>query len=355
VTVVVTSPKASIIIVSYNTRSDLGPCLSSLLRTTGPDYEIILVDNASSDGSADYVEATFPGVRVVRNPNNTGFGHANNLGASLAAGQFLAFLNPDTVVEPGWLAGLVDALEADPATGLVTSQLRLLGHPTQLNTCGNEVHCTGLALCRGMGVRADDAAFAEPREVTAISGAAFAMRKTLFDTLDGFDDSFFLYVEDTDLSWRARLAGYKCLYVPSSVVYHDYSLRFGPHKTYYQERNRYLMLLKSLRWPTLLALLPALLLGEVVTWGFVLLREPRRAANKLRVFGWLWQHRGEIGANRRRTQALRRVTDHALLAPAAYRLAYEQTGDGLVARAAHLVLDPLFFVASRLALTVIRW
>jgi GT2 family glycosyltransferase len=348
-------PKASIIVVSYNTRSDLESCFRSLLRTTGPTYEIILVDNASSDGSADYVEETFPGVRVIRNPVNTGFGHANNLAASQAAGDILAFLNPDTIVEPEWLSALVDALEADPTAGLVTSQLRLLHSPGQLNTCGNEVHFTGLALCRGMGMDAAEATFAEPHEVTAVSGAAFAMRKRLFDALGGFDDSFFLYVEDTDLSWRARLSGVKCLYVPSSVVYHDYSLRFGPHKTYYQERNRYLMLLKSLRWRTLVALLPVLLLGEVVTWGFVLLREPRRAANKLHAFGWLWQHRLEIGANRRRTQALRRVTDRTLLAPAAYRLAYEQTGDGLVARAAHWVLDPLFFVASRIALAVIHW
>ena len=223
----------------------------------------------------------------------------------------------------------MSALQTEPHAGLATSQLRLLGSPDRINTCGNEVHCTGLTLCRGMGM--DTRAFAQPCEVTAVSGAAFAMRRDLFERLGGFDDTFFLYVEDTDLSWRARLAGYRCLYVPSSVVYHDYDLSFGPYKTYYQERNRYLMLLKSLRWPTVLALLPALILAEVVTWAFVLLRERQRAANKLHVYAWLWKHRREIVESRQRTQALRRVRDRSLLAPSTYRLAYEQTGEGLAA------------------------
>ena len=91
-------------------------------------------------------------------------------------------------------------------------------------------------------------------------------------------------MEDTDLSWRARLAGYRCLYVPTSIVYHEYTLRFGPRKIFYQERNRYLMLLKGAHWATLLVLLPALLLAEVVTWGFVLAQDRRRLANKARAY-----------------------------------------------------------------------
>jgi len=126
-------------------------------------------------------------------------------------------------------------------------------------------------------------------------------------------------------------------------------------KTFYQERNRYLMLLKSLRWRTLLVLLPALLLGEVVTWGFVLLRERQRLANKLRAYAWIVKHWGEVVESRRQTQALRTVRERDLIACCTHQLAFEQTGDGVVARWAHLVFDSLFFVLHRLALALIWW
>ena len=268
-------------------------------------------------------------------------------------GKYLAFLNPDTVVEPGWLEALIAALEADPQAGLATSKILLLADPGRINTCGNEMHCTGLTLCRGMGM--DRSTFTDLVEVGAVSGAAFVIRKDVFEALGGFDEAFFLYMEDTELSWRARLAGYKCVYVPSSVVYHDYTLRFGPKKAFYQERNRYLMLLKGLRWRTLLVLLPALLVAEVMTWGFVLLRERRRLANKLRAYAWIVKHWGEVAESRRQVQAMRRVRDRDLIARCTHRLAYEQTGSGLIARLAHLVFDPLFFVLHRLALALIWW
>lgn len=348
-----TVPRASVIIVNYNGREYLGRCLSSLLGEDRQDYEVILVDNASTDGSAEYVEQALPEVRVIRNRANRGFGQGNNLGAQWAKGEYLAFLNPDTVVESGWLEALIAALEADPQAGLATSKILLLADPGRINTCGNEMHYTGLTLCRGMGM--DHSAFTEPAEVGAVSGAAFVIRKDVFETLEGFDEAFFLYMEDTDLSWRARLAGYRCIYVPSSVVYHDYTLYFGPEKTFYQERNRYLMLLKSLRWRTLLVLLPALLIAEVMTWGFVLWQERKRLANKLRAYAWIVAHWGQVMRSRRHVQALRRVRDRDLIAQCTYWLAFEQFDSDAIARLAHLLFDPLFFVFHQLALALIWW
>jgi hypothetical protein len=138
-------------------------------------------------------------------------------------------------------------------------------------------------------------------------------------------------------------------------VYHDYSLRFGPRKTFYQERNRYLMLLKNLRWRTLLVLLPALLLAEAVTWGFVLLRDRRRAANKWRAYAWIMRHWSEVMASRRHVQAVRKGSDRDLVACCTHRLDFEQTRDGIVARLAQLLFDPLFSVLHRLALALIWW
>jgi hypothetical protein len=138
------------------------------------------------------------------------------------------------------------------------------------------------------------------------------------------------------------------------VVYHDYTLGFGPEKTFLQERNRYLMLLKCLRWRTLLVLAPALLLAELVTWGFVVLRERRHRANKLRAYAWVVQHWRQTMKARRRVQALRRVRDHDLLATCTHCLAFEQTGTGWMARIAHAVFDPLFLLLYHIAVVLLR-
>ncbi len=345
--------RASIVVLNYNGRRHLDACLGSLVADCRPDYEIILFDNASTDGSADFVEAAFPAVRVIRGTENAGYAGGNNAAAAHANGEYLVFLNPDTVVRPGWLEALLAAFQAGPRVGLATSQLLMLREPERVNTCGTDIHCSGLTLCRGAG--GPPLAGAGVHEVGSASGAAFAIRRDLFERLGGFDHNFFMYMEDTDLSWRARLAGYKCVAVPSSVVYHDYTLRFGPNKTFYQERNRYLMLLKTYRWPTLLALLPTWLLAEVVSWGFVLTRDRARAGNKLHAYAWIVRHWRGIQASRGKAQAVRRVPDRALIEASTYALAFEQVDGGPVARLAHLAFDPLFLLCRKLALAIVRW
>jgi GT2 family glycosyltransferase len=351
-----TAVGASIVLVSYNGSAYLKRALRSVLDDpAAAEAEVVVVDNASADGSADLVEREFPSVRLVRSKRNLGFGQACNLGAGQSSGRYLVFLNQDTVVEPGWFGELIGALEAEPAAGLATSQILLLSDPGQINTCGNQIHLTGLTLCRGLGEPAESHGPSGPRRVSAVSGAAFAIRRGLFEQLGGFDGEFFMYVEDSDLSWRARLAGWHCLYVPSSVVYHDYALRFSPDKVFFLERNRYRMLLKTLRLPTLLVLAPGLLAAELVTWAFALRRGPRFWRSKPRAYGAIWREPARLARARRATQRQRRVGDRVLLAEAATALAYEQGGAGFAARAAHLLFDPLFLVQRRLALGLVRW
>ena len=342
----------SVIIVNYNGGHALSACLGSLYADPGCDeVEVILVDNGSRDGSARRAARQFPELKVLHSDENLGFGGANNLGAQHATGNILAFVNPDTVVEPGWLQALLHALECDPHAGLATSKILLFDTPCRVNTAGNDVHLSGLTLCRGLNRPA--AQYEQPAEVAAVSGASFAIRRDLFWRLGGFDASYFMYFEDTDLSLRARLAGYHCRYVPDSIVRHDYRLRFGPHKTYYEERNRYMTLLKIFRWPTLLLLFPTLLLAEIVTWGFILLRDRRNWRNKLRAYGDLWRQRRAILAARRRVQETRRARDGALLEQTTHCLAFEQTGPGLIPCLAHLLFDPLFYLQRRLLLTLL--
>ena len=346
-------PRASIIIVSYNNREDITRCLESVRRTACPGYEVIVVDNASTDGSADAVAAGFPEATTVRSSANLGFGGGCNLGATRARAEFLVFLNPDTIVEPGWLSALVNALDANSRVGLVTSKILMLGEPERINTCGNTVHLSGLTLCRGLG--ASSRSYQKEEEVDAVSGAAFAIRRDVFQSLGGFDESMFLYMEDTDLSLRARLAGWESLFAPQSIVYHDYSLKVFPLKVFYQERNRYLMLLKNFRWATLVALVPALLMAEAITWGFVLLYDRRNIWNKLKAYQWTVRNWGAIMNKRRTTQSSRKTGDHELLRRTSFRLDLGLARQGLTARIAQSLLDPVFFLLRAVTMAVVRW
>lgn len=345
--------RASIVIVNHNGGEELLACLRSVFASIGPVVEVIVVDNRSTDGSAAAVERLFPRAKAIRLEQNQGYGSGNNAGAEAAGGEFLVFLNPDTTVEEGWLEGLLEPLDSDEKVGLTTCRIVLAARPQVMNTAGNGVHMTGLTLCRGMGCWSPE--FDRPADVAAVSGAAFAIRREVFGQIGGFDPTFFLYMEDTDLSLRARLAGWQILYAPKSVIRHDYALRFSPRKVFYQERNRYLMVLSLWRWGTILALLPALALGELVTWGFVLWRERSRWRNKLDAYAWVPRNWPVVFEKRRQVQATREVSDRSLLKEMGFALDFGQVSQGAVGRLARLLFDPIFFLLRAGVLAVVWW
>jgi GT2 family glycosyltransferase len=339
--------QTSVIIVAYNAGHFLRDCVASVLRDQ-PDAEVIVVDNASTDRAVEHVQAEFPTVRIVRNAENTGFGAGNNVGAAHAAGALLVFLNPDAaVITPGWLDPLVRPLVEDGSVGLVTPKVLLRDNPDRINVAGIDVHLSGISMCRGLG--SPRTAYDQTAETAAVSGVAFAIRRDVFEALGGFDEDFFLYLEDVDLSMRAWLAGYRCLYVPHAQVLHDYEITVDTPKTFYVERGRYLMLLKSLSWPTLLGLLPTLLLAEVITWGWLLWRNPKAVVQKLRAYHWLLAHRTRIAEKRRRVQARRICPDSAFMARCQWRLCFEQLAGPRMARAAEIVFGPFLRLSSRIA------
>lgn len=346
-------PKISIITIDYNEIDNLKRSLPSFLAQDYPSFEVIVVDNGSRDGSPAFIEANFPDVKVIAAGGNRGFSGANNLGAQHATGEYLVFINPDTTVAPDWLYGLLDALQ-DPDVGIATSKILIMAQPDTINTCGNDVHYTGYGYLRGWS-QPDDS-MNTPERVFSVSGAAFMMRRSLFEHLGGFDDNFNpIYVEDTDLSWRSQLAGYQCAYVPSSVVYHDYTMGFGPDKFHRLERNRYQMLIKNYDWRTFALLLPAILLSEVVAWGYATLRGGAHMRAKLKSYGWLARNLGLILQARGRVQQLRRVKDRDILRRAAYRLAYDQANDGIIGKVAKYTFDPLFFAIRAVCLLIVWW
>lgn len=343
-----TFPTASIIVVGYDSRPYLDACLDALLAQEYPgEFEVLFVDNRSSDGSLAWVRERFPAVRAVDGGGNLGYAGGNNAGARLARGEVLAFVNPDTRAERGWLRELVRPLLGDPTIGLTTSAIVLLDAPGTINTCGNEITLTGITTCRRAGEPL--AAVTADEEVAAVSGAAFAVRASLFRELGEFDARFWMYLEDTDLSWRVRLAGYRCVVAARSIVAHDYRLRLSAGKTYQLERNRYLLLAKHLSARGLLALLPSLLVGELVTWGWAALRGPRHLWAKARAVGWALAGLPELLRARRAVQPLRRVPDARLLAPYAPLPAVARVTGGTGGRLAARFLGPAGQLAAALA------
>ena len=215
------------------------------------DLEVVIVDNSGL--GLVRRNGTAPGARVIENPRNAGFGTAVNQGWRASTSPYVATLNDDAVAHPDWLAAIVSALHARPDAGMCASQVRLFGEP-RLDSAGMLVARDGSSKQRGHGRRPED--FPVLEEVLMASGSAALYRRSMLEDTGGFDDSFFLYCEDTDLGLRARWAGWKCLYVPQAVVEHHYSHSAGgasPLKAYFVERNRLFVLVKNFPARMLLA------------------------------------------------------------------------------------------------------
>lgn len=245
------SPQATVIIPTLEGGENLQQCLRALGTQTFPDFELIVVDNSGKRLAAALVEGT--GARLIENRENAGFGAAVNQGIEAARGEFVCTLNDDAFPDPGWLEELVRACRSDAAIGMCASQIRLLDQPERLDSAGMQIYLDGSSKQRGW--MAPAAAFAVVEETLFPSACAALYRRAMLDQVGWFDADFFLYCEDTDLGLRARRAGWRCLYIPSAVVYHRYSGSAGQAsaaKAFYVERNRLYIVVKNFPlwiWP----------------------------------------------------------------------------------------------------------
>jgi GT2 family glycosyltransferase len=299
---------ASIVIVAYESGPALTRCLNSLEPEVDGDLEVIVVDNG--DGGPEIAEAQrMSFVQVLRPGENLGFAGGCNLGARHATGSALVFLNPDTVVASGAIGALVARLD-DPAVGITTARLRLLDRPKLLNSAGNVLHVTGLAWAGRYGQPAEQVT--QEEEVAYPTGAAMAISTKAFWELGGFTEELFMYQEDLELAWRARLRGLRILLVPKADVYHEYDYGRNPTKHYLLERNRLIFLLSAYSGRLLILLGPVLFSTELAMLGLAL--KDHWARDKLAGWGWCVRRAGWLRERRRKTQALRRVPDRELAA-----------------------------------------
>jgi GT2 family glycosyltransferase len=294
--------RVSAIVVAFRSGAVLGRCLEGLLAARGV-LEIVVVDNG---GGAEIETARgLAGVRVLEPGANLGYAGGCNVGAREARGDFLLFLNADTEVDPGAPEALAAAL-ADTEVGVVVPRIVLSGDRERLNAAGNVVHLTGLAWPGRF--REPASSVSERMDVGYASGAALAIRAATFRQLGGFAEELFLYQEDLELSWRARLAGLRVVVEPRATVAHAYA--YDPRdaeKHYWLERNRLVFVLTAYSG-RLLALLAPVLLGAEI--GLALLaRRDGWWPEKRRGWLWLLRNRSTIARLRARTQGLRRIPD----------------------------------------------
>jgi len=259
--------KVTIIIPNLNGKRHLQLCLPAVLAQTFPHCEVVVVDNASTDGSVEWVQEQFPQVALIVNDSNLGFAAANNIAIRATSTPLIATLNNDTQVEATWLSELVRATTVDPTVGMVASKILYMQPPHLIDSAGIEVSRAGLAQNRYNGMP-ENSVEVEPYEVFGPSAAAALYRRAMLDEIGLFDNSYFAYHEDTDLAWRARLMGWRCLYVPAARVYHAHSAtsrQGSPFKRYLLARNGLWTIVKNYPSPGLWLYLPEIVFYNLLS------------------------------------------------------------------------------------------
>ncbi len=318
-------PLVSILIVNYNGKQLLQQCIDSVLRSEYVNYEVIVIDNGSSDGSAELVKRILGDsrkFRLIQNSRNIGPSAARNVGCRLALGKYMAFLDNDTKVDPLWLTRAVRLMEADPTIGAAQCKLLLMQNRDELDYVGDRISQFGFLIQRAKFREVDRGQFDQVVEIFAAKSAGMMVRRDIFFEVEGFDDAYFIYMEDTDLCWRIWLAGYRVVCLPTSVVYHDFDIATSKLSLeskflvkYHGTKNYVMTLLKNLNGRNLMKMLPS----HLVLWtGIAVWHASKKRFTEsswiLRGILWNIMNFGTIWAKRREIQnTIRKVPDAELM------------------------------------------
>lgn len=305
-------PLVSIIVVNYNGLEHIEGFFNSLATQTYPNYETILVDNASTDQSHELASSILPTLKVVRNSTNLGYAGGVNSGLPFVTGNFVVVQNTDTLVDDAWLTSMMHVMLSHRHVGAVTPQIVLDKDRTRLNAMGMVIHLSGLGFNRGLNTLRPTRSLAAHR-VSGVHGASFLIRKNLLESLGGMNSHSFMYYDDVDLSWMVNLTGYQIYCAPNAVVYHKYELKMNPLKFYYLERNRWFLLLSTLGPIGFLLTAPALLATEFLTFSYAILKGPKYLRAKLKAFLNLRELLPAIAQRRALLRDLRTVPDWQVL------------------------------------------
>ncbi len=247
-------PLVSIITLNMNGRKYLEVCLPSIRKQSYPNIETIVVDNGSTDDSADFISKNFPEVKLIKNSKNLGFGGGNNIGIKTARGNYIFILNNDTELDINCVAELYKGINKSPKVGMCATKILSYFDRQMIDNIGHLLYYDGLN--RGKGrLEPDKGQYNKIAEAFYPSGCAAFYRKEAIDEAGPFDEDFFLYGDDTELGLRCRFLDWQCLYIPTAIVYHMYSATAGkytPLKAKLVERNRIWVAVKLFPFPLLL-------------------------------------------------------------------------------------------------------
>ena len=298
--------RVAIVILNWNGLGYLQDCLASLQAQTYTDWQVIVVDNGSTDGSVEWVAENFPQARLIRNETNMGFAAPNNQAIRASDAEYIVTLNNDTRADPRWLEALVSAADEHPDVGMCMSKMLFADRPQDINSTGISLDPVGIAWDR-RGGEPDDDRETEPVEILGPCAGAALYRRAMLDQIGLFDEDFFAYLEDVDLAWRARLAGWRCLHVPTARVYHVHSataVEGSPFKNRLLGRNKVWLIAKNYPMPRLLLYLPLILLydGAAVLYTLIMRKDTSSLLGRLEGLARLpamWRKRRAIQAMHR--------------------------------------------------------
>ena len=264
------NPLVSIIILNYNAGNLLLNCVDSVFKSTYPNFEVLVVDNISTDNSHIVCKKKFEKIHLIENKENLGYCEGNNVGIRNANGEFVVILNPDTIVEPNWLNHLMSAYN-EFGEGLYQPKFFSLNEKHVLQSTGNMLHIFGFGFAKDKG-KIGDEKMESVEKINYASGTCLFTSKIVLDKIGLLDPFLFLYHDDLDLGWRAAHIGINSFYVPKSIIYHaeSYSIKWSSKKFYWLERNRKYCLLIHYSKETYAKMRLSLFLVDVCVWLFYL-------------------------------------------------------------------------------------
>ncbi|MDI6644789.1 MAG: glycosyltransferase family 2 protein [Methanobacteriaceae archaeon] len=264
------SSKINIIIPNYNGKTFLKECLDSIKTQNYPNYDITIIDNASEDGSVEFIKKNYPEINLIKKNTNIGFAAAVNLGINNSSADYILILNNDTQLDVKCILNLYKCIKNENSIFAVTSKMIQYHDHSKMDDAGDEYSLMGWTKRVGYGKSPDK--YNKKRETFSACAGASLYRKTILDKIGYFDENFFAYLEDVDISYRARIYGYKCIYCPEAIVYHVGSAssgsRYNEFKIRLATRNNVYIAYKNMPWPQLIFNFIFILIGFFIKYIF---------------------------------------------------------------------------------------
>jgi len=325
--IVTSSPYVSIIILNYNGQKYIRRCVETVLKSEYDNFELLIVDNNSSDNSFDIVKSEFHDarIRLVRNNRNLGFASGNNLGANYARGEYIVLLNVDTEVHSKWLTELVAVMQSDLTIGAAQAKLLSLDDKSIFDSAGDYLDFYGFSFRRGGDwVEKDSGQYDNIKDIFSARGAAVITRKEIVQQIGLFDDDYFLSFEDIDFCWRVKLYGKRVTFVPNSIVYHKgagISSQVSDNITnMHATKNIIMTMIKNYNRVHMIkfAIIPhflSFITGLFILEQFLLRRDNKFMIikNRLRAFYWLLSNSSKLRSKRRYVQSMRKTQDSEIM------------------------------------------